>query len=164
MSAPASPGARVLSLWRALAPLPFGRSFFGLVFGRLVPYTGALGARVLELAPGRARIELRDRRGVRNHLDSVHAVALANLGEMASGLAMVTALPAHARAIVLSLTAEYAKKARGTLLAEADVTVPEVTGDLEHEVRAVIRDAAGDEVAVVRVRWKIGLAPGSAPR
>jgi acyl-coenzyme A thioesterase PaaI-like protein len=164
MSAPASPGQRVLSLWRTLSPLPFGRELFGLVFGRLVPYTGALGARVVSLEPGRARIELRDRRGVRNHLDSVHAAALANLGEMASGLAMTTALPPHVRGIVLSLTAEYGKKARGTLVAAADVTVPAVTGDLEHEVRAEIRDGVNDVVAAVRVRWKLGPVPAGPPR
>jgi len=163
MSAHASPGQRVLALWRSLSRLPFGRSLFMLAFGRTVPYSGALGARVLSLEPGRARLELRDRRGVRNHLDSIHAVALANLGEMASGLAMTTALPGGVRAIVLALNTEYAKKARGRLVAEANVTVPEVTGDVEHDVRAEIRDAAGDVVAVVTARWRLGLVPPPAP-
>lgn len=163
MPAPASPGTRVLSLWRSLSPLPFGRSLFMFAFGRVAPYSGALGARVVSLEPGRVRIELRDRRGVRNHLNSIHAVALANLGELASGLAMVTALPPGVRSIVLALNAEYAKKARGTLVAEAAVTVPEVKGDVEHDVRAEIRDAAGDVVAVVTARWRLGLVPPEAP-
>ncbi|MCC6349101.1 MAG: DUF4442 domain-containing protein [Candidatus Eisenbacteria bacterium] len=158
-----SPGTRVLALWRTLSPLPFGRALFMFVFGRLVPYSGALGARVIVLEPGRVKLELRDRRGIRNHLNSVHAVALANLGELASGLAMTTALPAGVRGIVLGLNATYAKKARGTLLAEANVTVPAVTGDLEHDVRAEIRDAAGDVVAVIIVRWRLGPAPPPAP-
>lgn len=164
MSAPASPGQRVLALWRTLSPLPFGRTLFMLAFGGTVPYSGALGARVVALEPGRVRVELRDRRGVRNHLNSVHAVALANLGEMASGLAMVTALPPGVRSIVLGLNAEYAKKARGTLVAEANVTVPAVTGDVEHDVRAEIRDAVGDVVAVVTARWRLGLAPPPGAR
>jgi len=163
-SATASPGARVLSLWRTLSPLPFGRTLFMVAFGRFAPYSGALGARVRVLEPGRVTLELHDRRGVRNHLNSIHAVALANLGELASGLAMTTALPQGVRAIVLALNTEYRKKARGTLLAEAIVTVPEVTGDLEHDVRAEIRDAAGDVVAIVTARWRLGLVPADAPR
>jgi hypothetical protein len=35
--------------------------------------------------------------------------------------------------------------------------VPEVTGDLNHEVHAEIRDAGGDIVASVRVQWRLGL-------
>lgn len=162
MPTPIPPGQRVLSLWRRLSPLPFGRELFMLAFGRVVPYSGALGARVLELAPGHVAIELRDRRGVRNHLNSIHAVALANLGELASGLAMTSALPAHVRGIVLAISAEYGKKARGTLLATADVVVPEVAGDTDFDVRAAIRDAAGETVAVVTVRWRLGLVPAAA--
>jgi acyl-coenzyme A thioesterase PaaI-like protein len=164
MPKPTPPGQRVLEMWRRLSPLPFGRELFMLAFGRVVPYSGALGARVLELEPGRVRIELRDRRGVRNHLNSIHAIALANLGELASGLAMTSALPAHVRGIVLSISAEYGKKARGTLVATADVTVPQVTGDADFDVRADIRDAAGETVATVTVRWRLGLVPAAATK
>ncbi len=164
MPPPISPGQRVLGLWRRLSPLPFGRDLFMLAFGRVVPYSGALGARVLSLEPGRVRVELRERHGVRNHLNSVHAVALANLGEMASGLAMTTALPANVRSIVTSLTTTFAKKARGRLVATSEVTVPAVgTEDVEHDVRAEIRDAAGDVVAVVTVRWRLGPFPATKP-
>jgi acyl-coenzyme A thioesterase PaaI-like protein len=164
MPNPTPPGQRVLSLWRRLSPLPFGRELFMLAFGNVVPYSGALGARVLSLEPGRVQIELRDRRGVRNHLNSIHAVALANLGELASGLAMTSALPAHVRGIVLSISAEYGKKARGTLVATADVAVPDVTGDTDFDVRAEIRDAAGETVATVTVRWRLGLVPAAATK
>lgn len=155
--APAAPGARVLSLWRRCAGLPFGRAFFSWMFGRQVPYSGSIGADVVELEPGHARLVLRDRGAVRNHLGSIHAVALTNLGELASGLAMTTALPAGVRGIVLRIETVYLKKARGALLCDCRVTVPEVTGDLNHEVHAEIRDAGSDIVASVRVVWRLGL-------
>jgi len=152
----------VLALWRFCSPLPFGPALFMLVFGRQVPYSGALGARVRRLEPGRVRLELADRRGVRNHLNSIHAVALANLGELASGLAMTTALPAGLRGIVRGLDVEYLKKARGTLSVEAEVTVPEVRANTDFDVRAEIRDAASEPVARITVRWRLGPAPPPA--
>src|SRR6185369_13520544 len=153
----AAPGARVLQLWRRCEKLPFGRALFGTVFGTMVPYSGSIGASVLALEPGHVKIALRDRRAVRNHLGSIHAIALANLGELASGLAMTTGLPAGVRGIVLGIDVRYLKKARGTLLCDCRASVPEVTGDLNHEVHAEIRDAGGDIVASVRVQWRLGL-------
>ena len=117
-----------------------------------------IGARVESLEPGHVRVSLRDRRAVRNHLGSVHAVALTNLGELASGLAMTSALPAGVRGIVLRLETEFTKKARGTLTAESRVEVPNVTGDMDFLVTAEIRDESGDRVALVRVSWRLGLA------
>ena len=155
----ASPGARVLSLWRRCAGLPFGRQLFGALFAKQVPYSGSIGATVLDLAPGHAKLALRDRRAVRNHLSSIHAVALTNLGELASGLAMTTALPAGVRGIVLRIETVYLKKARGTLVCDCRANVPEVAGDLNHEVHAEIRDGGGDIVASVRVVWRLGLTP-----
>jgi acyl-coenzyme A thioesterase PaaI-like protein len=155
----AAPGARVLALWRRCEHLPFGRALFGMLFGAMVPYSGSIGATVLTLEPGHAKLALRDRRAVRNHLGSIHAIALANLGELASGLAMTTALPAGVRGIVVRIECEYGKKARGSLVAEARVTVPEVKGDTDHEVRAEISDGGGSNVATVRVHWRLGLVP-----
>jgi acyl-coenzyme A thioesterase PaaI-like protein len=121
----------------------------------MVPYTGTIRPEVQALEPGHAVVAMDDRRAVRNHLRSIHAIALANLGEVSSGLAMLSGLPPGVRSIVTRLTITFEKKARGRLTAEARVTVPDVTEVLDHEVVAGIRDETGDQVAVVTVTWRL---------
>ena len=158
----ASPRDGLTRLWRRLSDRPGGRWLFSRLFGWFVPYSGTVGARIEALEPGYCRAVLRDRRRVRNHLDSIHAVALVNLGELTSGLAMTMALDPGIRGIVTSIGAEYLKKARGTLVAEARVTVPPVTEPVETRVEALIRDHSGAEVCRVHTIWRLDRRTGSS--
>ncbi len=150
-----TPGERMLELWRRTHTLPFGTRLFGILLGRLVPYSGSIAPRVLALEPGFARIELRDRPRLRNHLNSIHAIALANLGELTSGLAMTTVLTAGVKAIVTGIQIDYAKKARGRITAESRVTLPKLKSETEHVVRAEMRDESDAVVAQLAVRWRL---------
>jgi len=125
----------------------------------MTPYSGTMGARVAELEPGWCRVTLRDRRRVRNHLASVHAMALANLAELASGLAVLVGLPPRVQGIVTGFSISYLKKARGLLTAECRAGGLDVTAEREYEAAVTITDAQGDVVAHATARWRLRPIP-----
>jgi uncharacterized protein (TIGR00369 family) len=164
MARTSSPGARVRLLWERLSGLPGGKLLFSRILGLMVPYTGSVRPYVVELRPGYAKVQMRDRRALRNHLNSIHAIALMNLAEVASGLAMLVSLPDDARAIVIGLSIEYLKKARGLLTAECATGRVDASEQQEHRFESVIRDESGDVVARATARWLIGpMVPKAAP-
>ena len=154
-----APGERLRSRWQRLSKFPGGKTLFSLLVGWMTPYSGTIGARVAELEPGWCRVTLRDRRRVRNHLASVHAMALANLAEMASGLAVLAGLPPGVQGIVTGFSITYLKKARGLLTADCRVSGLDVTTEQEYEAPVTVTDTQGDVVATATARWRLRPIP-----
>ena len=142
--------------WQRFSSRPGGKWLFSRVLGTYVPYSGTLGARIEVLEPGHCVVTLRDRRGVRNHLHSVHAMALANLAEMATGLALLNSLPEQTRGILSGFTIDYLKKARGRLTAECRCEVPQSNAEREYRLTGNILNAEGEVVATARACWLVG--------
>lgn len=151
-----APRAPVLAKWESLSALPFGSALFGRVLGATVPYAATITPQVLDLDVGRARVRLADRRRVRNHLRSIHAAALVNLGELCANLALSTRMPESGRFIVQGMSVEFLKKARGPIEARCHVEPIDWDVDEAHEGVATLTDRAGDEVARLTVQWRTG--------
>jgi acyl-coenzyme A thioesterase PaaI-like protein len=148
--------------WNLLSGVPGGKFVFSRLVGRLAPYSGTIHATVTVLRAGYAEVEMHDRRGLRNHLDCVHAIALANLGELAGNVALAYGLPDDARFIVSGMEIEYLKKARGTITAIGEPPVPRTANRAQYDVPVTLRDASGDTVAQVVLHSLVGPKPGSA--
>ena len=133
-----------------------GKWLFSRILGSTIPYTGSIKARVERLEPGHAVVVLPDRRRVRNHLNSVHAIALANVAELSTGLAMISGLPPGINAILVGLKVTYEKKARGELRAECTCSVPEDNTRQEVAIDTEIKDSAGDVVTRATATWLVG--------
>ncbi len=146
----------VRDMWDRMFPLPGGKRLFSLAVGRAAAYTGTIGARVEELRLGHAEVVMRDRPALRNHLRSVHAVALVNLAELTGNLALAYSLPDDARFIVSGLSIDYVKKSRGTIRGVCDCPVPETSERREYEVPVSMRDDSGEEVARCVLRSLVG--------
>ncbi len=151
-----SVGNPIRDLWDRMSRLPGGTRLFSALVGQMAPYTGSINARVIELRRGFAKVELRDRRAVRNHLRSVHAIALCNLAELTGNVALAYSLPDDARFIVAGLEIDYLKKARGTITGICECQVPLSNVRKEYRVAVSMQNAAGDEVARATLRSLVG--------
>jgi acyl-coenzyme A thioesterase PaaI-like protein len=149
-------GNLIRSMWDRLHDRPGGKTVFSRLLGTMAPYTGTIRPRIEELRMGHARVTMRDRRGVRNHLNSIHAVALFNLAEATGNLALGYSLPDDARFIPVRISIEYLKKARGTLTGVADCEVPTSSETREVEIPVSIRNTDGEEVARAMLMTRVG--------
>jgi acyl-coenzyme A thioesterase PaaI-like protein len=148
--------------WNLLSGMPAGKAVFSRLVGRLAPYSGSIHATVTVLRAGYAEVQMPDRRAVRNHLDCVHAIALANLAELAGNVALMYSLPDDARFIVSGMEIEYSKKARGMITAVGEPPIPRTAARAQYDVLVTLRDAGGDEVARAILHSLVGPKPGSA--
>ncbi len=146
----------VRELWDHLHQVPGGSVIFSKFLGRAAPYTGTIDARVEELWSGFARVSMKDRPGIRNHLRSVHAIALLNLAEVTGNTALAYSLPDEARFIVSGMSIDYEKKARGTITGLCHCPLIEGSERREYEVPVTLLDTAGDTVATVTLRTLVG--------
>ena len=147
----------LLAWWQRLSRFGLlGRWLFARGLGFAVPYTGSIGATVETLEPGWVRASLQEHRAVRNHLGSIHAIALANLCELASGLAMLSTMPPSMRGIVTGFSVKYLKKARGKIIAESRCEPVTAEADTAVLVRVSAHDGQGDLVCTAEAQWKVG--------
>ncbi len=148
--------AALRPMWALLKNVPSGGKMMGRLLGRMAPYTGTIRPEIVELSEGHAVLRMRDRKAVRNHLRSVHAIALMNLGEATTGAAMLFGLPDGMRGIPTRLSMDYLKKARGTLTAECNCEVPQSAEKRELQITADIKDKSGTVVARAHATWQVG--------
>jgi acyl-coenzyme A thioesterase PaaI-like protein len=149
-------------MWNLLSGMPGGKRVFSRLLGRLAPYSGTIHATVTVLRAGYAEVQMHDRRSVRNHLDCVHAIALANLAELAGNVALMYSLPDDARFIVSGMDIEYTKKARGTITAVGEPPIPRSAARAQYDVPVTLRDDRGEQVARAVLHSLVGPKPGSA--
>lgn len=144
-------------MWGQLSGLPGGKRLFSFLLGRAARYTGTIRATVEHLETGKAVVTMRDRALVRNHLKSVHAIALMNLGELATGAAVMYQVDGKGRGILKHIGMDYLKKARGTITATCEFKVPDTPGKHDFDVEGILTDGNGEIVAKVRATWRIDI-------
>jgi acyl-coenzyme A thioesterase PaaI-like protein len=142
---------RVLSIWNKLQDKPLGKWLFSRVICWKAPYFATIAPRFEELKPGYARVSMKKRRAVQNHIGTVHAIAACNLAELAAGTMMEASLPASMRWLPKGMTVEYRMKCETGLTAEATVTDLDVGPARDVAVNVKMKDAHGSIVVYAEI-------------
>ncbi|KAJ1499256.1 hypothetical protein HMI54_002514 [Coelomomyces lativittatus] len=158
-----------LKIYQRCQAVPIIGPFLFSQYIRIVtPYSGSIFPHVDKLEPGHCRLTIPDKKRLHNPFQSMHALALLNAGELASGLAILTYLqhefmsePQKKKAIVTRLRCEYFKKGRGTILAEckiqdtlrARLKEPNFQGTVT--VHSEIKNSQGVTIAAAEADWVV---------
>ena len=137
---------KALAMWRKLEGKPFGKSIFSRAICWKAPYFASIHPRFEEFRPGYARVSMKKRRAVTNHIGTVHAIAMCNLAEIAAGTMTEVSIPPTMRWLPKGMQVEYLKKADTDV--EAVATVPEI-GDgpaRDVPVQVDVRNRGGEVV------------------
>lgn len=106
--------SQALSMWQKLRDKPLGKWLFAQAICWKAPYFRTIAPRFEELKPGYARVSLKKRRAVENHIGTVHAIAACNLAELGAGTMMEASLPPTMRWLPKGMNVQYLKNVRPT--------------------------------------------------
>lgn len=131
-----------------------------------VPFNSPHRIRIEKIGPGHATVCLPFIRRNRNHVNSVHACALATLCEFTSGIAVMTLLPAERYRIVLkSLNMDYHYRAKGDVLCQHQMDGAdfmrvhqlqlESGAPVIYETCADVFDRQGNLICTGKATWQI---------
>ena len=139
--------SKVLDLHAKANAIPLvGERLFSFAFSQVAPYFWSIRPRFTVIEPNHAELVIRKRRGVHNHIKTVHAIALCNGLEAAMGALAESTIPRDRRWIPQGMEVAYTAKADSdiTCIAETDpgqwLTDPGEGYDLPVRVRGVRTD------------------------
>ena len=146
--------SQVLDLYTKVTKLPQGKRVFSLLFSQKAPYFATIRPRFTELRPNYAELLIRKRRGVHNHIKTVHVIAICNGLEAAMGALAESTVPRDKRWIPKGMEVSYTAKATSDITCIAETDPEAWTGDnpdLPVRVRGVRDDGTVVVEGVIRL-------------
>jgi acyl-coenzyme A thioesterase PaaI-like protein len=139
----------VMDLYTKVTKLPQGQRVFSLLFSQKAPYFATVRPRFVELRPNYAELTIRKRRGVQNHIGTVHVIAICNGLEAAMGALAEATVPKDKRWIPKGMEVEYTAKASSDITCVAETDPEQWTGD-NPDVPVRVRGVRDDGTVVVQ--------------
>ena len=136
-----------LHSWQKWSGSRFGRWLFARSVSRRAPYFGTLKPEFIELRPALCRVSFANRKRVQNNHGSVHALAIANLCELAAGMVTEVSIPPALRWTTRGMTIEYLRKSATGVTATSRLDKSEWSDAQNVGVPVSVVDDNGAEVA-----------------
>ncbi|MVF11896.1 DUF4442 domain-containing protein [Ketobacter sp. MCCC 1A13808] len=142
---------QVMKMWQTTSRYPGGKLLFSKVVSRKAPFFKSVNAQIEELQPNYAKLRIKKRRAVENHIGTVHVIAICNMLEMAMGVCAEASIPAGLRWIPKGMQVDYTAKAGTDIIGIAEIN-PDAwkPGDLDVKITAL--DTQGVEVVKGTIR------------
>lgn len=140
--------ANVLDLYHQVTRLPAGKKIFSVLFSQKAPYFATVRPRFVELRPNYAELRIKKRRGVQNHIGTVHVIAIINGLEAAMGALAEATIPPNKRWIPKGMEVDYTAKAASDITCIAETDPEAWTGD-DPDLPVRVRGVRDDGTVVV---------------
>ena len=122
--------SQVLTLWQKTRGIPVvGPWAFSFAFGQKAPYFASIRPRFTVVEPNHTELVIPKRRRVKNHIGTVHAIALCNGLEAAMGALAEVTIPADKRWIPKGMEVTYTAKASSDITCVAETDAEQWTSD-----------------------------------
>jgi hypothetical protein len=113
---------KLMRVYKTCRKFPFGNILFSKLVCFKAPYFGSIKPRFIELKSGDCEIFLKKRRAVTNHLNTIHAIAMCNVSELAARTLIEAFIPRTMRWIPKGMTVSYLKMAKTDLKAVCEIS------------------------------------------
>jgi len=122
--------SRVVDLYEKSHAIPLvGDRLFSFAFSQVAPYFWTIRPRFTVIEPNHAEVVIPKRRGVKNHIGTVHAIALCNGLEAAMGVLAEASIPSDKRWIPKGMEVSYTAKATTDITCIAETDPEQWTGE-----------------------------------
>ena len=138
---------QLLDAWRRLNGRYYGRWWFTRLACRDAPYLSSIRPQFRSLRPGLCSVSLSHHRAVLDPTGSVHAMAMANLCELAARVLMQTTVPEKYHWAPRGMTIEYLAAVGTDALATARLDRSDWSSGSQVGVPVTVVDASGREAA-----------------
>jgi acyl-coenzyme A thioesterase PaaI-like protein len=133
--------------------------------GRIIPFNAPHRFKIIALTTNSITVHIPYIRKNLNHLNGVHACALATASEFACGFLLISRLsPSKYRLIMRNLSIDFVKQGREELFVNFDLTedrINEIKKKLEHSPQCMelleveVRDVKKNLISVAKLEWQL---------